>query len=1436
MPKSMIRSLLIIPVLIATLAVTAPLYAQTPEEIPVLIDVTPDDGTTGIDPNTNFTLTFDSDVSVNEGDIVIIRVSDGTEIERIPVTSTQVSIDGPVATIDPVTLLNFSESYRVEFPENAFVVATPLVILSTNPEAGSINLALDDTIRVEFSRRANIPDGAIRFACGPSLSASDTTDVELSPKLPLVNVANVELTPDAGMLPAGARCRLHVDSSLITAFDNGAPLDDQGQANNSGVIFYNTETKPDAADDDYPEVLIGNLDIDSSLIEFSVFDNDAESILEVDITADSSTVCGGALNFNTNTGRFTYSPPVGYEGMDTFTYTVTTTGPNSRGSTGTGTVTFDIGDVVWFVDNTANGSNNGTLSDPYQSLADLDAINKFSQEVTLTGVPNCPGNGVESITPDAGDSIFLFGTNTDYQGPLLLRNEQTAIGQGSDDGNIGMLADRASGLTPAESVVSMPQMGGTAPTITAAGTVIPLRKRTGIIGVDVRIDDVLDVGIIGDDFGNVYFSDVNIGNDTLQAAQGRILDLRNSEIRDGSNLGNLQTSLIQASADAVFLSRMSGELSVVSTTVTSSTLDSDAIQVTFSSGDKDDFFNFGDLTINLTGESSRAIYAEENNDVTVGSTNVGDTEIRVADGTALQSINTDLDLNVDVVETQGSDSDGIGMFQSGGRLQFGETIIGTTTPPAEDGIQILNADDDSAEDEEQAQSADVDGDFDFGDVTISVAAEGAVGVRVGNSASKKTIISGGTVSSDGGSAISVMDSGAEMTFETLTSANSNGDGVLLTGLSGFVNVTGLTDIDNAGTNGIRLFNLYVFDALIDFGDVDVDGTINGDGINVENVFGPNVTMGNVTVDGSSDDGIQVANLTAGSVKMGDTTIGATTSPGTEGVDISLVIGNVEFNSLDVTTDNGTAFVGFNNRFGNLIIQNGTGSLNATNGGCVDINNPGGGVTAISLIFDSCITTDAPVHGIRVEDTNGGQFVINQQTRLDMAPNSLESLLIGDMQTQLVDISAGDNLTITDRARTGILIRNFGGTSGFFGTYRDTNSLNVGGGYGLRIENSTAPVTFDSTFISNTQTLSPEQRTDNLSFGFPVTDGDGDGIFITENAGLVTINGGRIENTDGDGIDHRNSNGMVLNNLVITDTKANGIRMYRPLTDTTTINNLRVIAGANFFTGFLLQQNRDTNAVVNVNNPYVGNNGSAEKGIWVQTYSGGGTTTFNVAGSVDPRPGSGNQEACDFRKFDDHSLVYEAGADSFSSGTSSTLIGTVTQCRIRSSVSIGGAGGDNNNHTLDMVFNTNYLDDEPLVVDGNSGLTMRGAFQANNIDNNVNTETAMNFDFSGNVTINTTVTANDIASAGDTGFNYELNGGTACLNVTGNTVTQAGSNDFRAAENSGTLTLQGPGTAVVTPNDLTVGLTNAALGSGNAEVVGSPTFNDDTSCTLPTNLP
>ncbi len=257
---------------------------------------------------------------------------------------------------------------------------------------------------------------------------------------------------------------------------------------------------PVAANDTFPVIVVGNVSIDSSAlsIPFSVTSND---YLGLNSTAtisayDSTTAQGGQIVMTTsgaNMGRFTYNPPPGFEGTDTFTYTlIDNANAPSAIANRTATVSIPVSGMIWFIDNNSSACTTlaagcGRLSSPFSSLAAFNTLN--------TGVGN---------NPAANDNIFIYESVTPYTGGVTLLAGQKLIGQDSTAS-----LSTITGLTPPVGSATLPAMntGGNAVTIqNAAGDGVFLGSNNTLRGFTAG--NSVGWAISGTSFGTLSVSDV----------------------------------------------------------------------------------------------------------------------------------------------------------------------------------------------------------------------------------------------------------------------------------------------------------------------------------------------------------------------------------------------------------------------------------------------------------------------------------------------------------------------------------------------------------------------------------------------------------------------------------------------------------------------------------------------------------------------------------------------------------------------------------------------------------------------------------------------------------------------------------------------------------------------------------------------------------------
>ena len=99
-------------------------------------------------------------------------------------------------------------------------------------------------------------------------------------------------------------------------------------------------------------------------------DSDPDGSGGVSVASFNPTSTNGGNVAMAANGSFTYNPPAGFSGTDTFTYT----GNDGEGNSNSATVSISVGQVVWFIDNSAGGPGDGRFTSPFNSVANFNAL------------------------------------------------------------------------------------------------------------------------------------------------------------------------------------------------------------------------------------------------------------------------------------------------------------------------------------------------------------------------------------------------------------------------------------------------------------------------------------------------------------------------------------------------------------------------------------------------------------------------------------------------------------------------------------------------------------------------------------------------------------------------------------------------------------------------------------------------------------------------------------------------------------------------------------------------------------------------------------------------------------------------------------------------------------------------------------------------------
>ena len=343
---------------------------------------------------------------------------------------------------------------------------------------------------------------------------------------------------------------------------------------NSAFVPGSLTATPVAVDDGYSAT--GNVRI--SIGAPGVLGNDFAGLPNASLSVPSSTSAnGGNVTLNAD-GSFIYNPPAGFEGVDSFSYSLTSSdGSNSA------TVSITVSGMIWFVDNNASCPCDGRLTNPFNTLASFQTLN------------NGAGNN-----PAANDNIFLYESAADYVGPVTLLGGQRFIGQ---DATASLSS--ITGLTPPAASDPLPTMN--------AGNGIIVNLTSGTTAITLASDNLLrgftagnaTTDITGALFGTLTVSDVTL-NGTGQALS----------LNGGTLAATFESiSSTDSATTGIGLANADGFLTSTTTTITNST------GVGLSVDNSSAALNFGNT--NSSGSGSTGVSLTSNTGaITFGSLNI----------------------------------------------------------------------------------------------------------------------------------------------------------------------------------------------------------------------------------------------------------------------------------------------------------------------------------------------------------------------------------------------------------------------------------------------------------------------------------------------------------------------------------------------------------------------------------------------------------------------------------------------------------------------------------------------------------------------------------------------------------------------------------------------------------------------------------------------
>ena len=808
------------------------------------------------------------------------------------------------------------------------LVCLTVLVGSGLPSTSSSASAIDSYTKQQNGKpQKRLP----RASAAPATSASSNPSVPLTPTI--TATLQDSFTDGDGDLKAEPGQTLTYTVNITPSAD---PLGATGVAYNHSVdshtslVVSSIRTTPVARPDTYSA--IGNVRIDVNTAVTGVLNNDSDADGDTFTASSGATSTnGGNVAMNAN-GTFTYNPPRGFEGVDTFTYILT----DSTGKMDTGVVSVTVSGAIWFINNNAVGGGDGRLTNPYNTIAAFQAVN----------------NGTGS-NPAAGDNIFIYRqVATDYVGPLTLLNNQRVIGQGANQSILVI-----TGLSTPSGAPQLPPTSGTNPNLTstaAATNMINVAQGNTIRGVALGNTTASDIA--GTNFGTLTIGPASGVSDVILNGNGQALNLTNGTL--GARVVSISST--NSAGLGILLDQVGGSLVSGSTTVTNPTgiginvtdtgAGTSSVNIDFANTNVSSSGGIGVSLTNSTGsltfadldiapDSTQRAFVATNNTGTLTAT-TGDITTTGAGNRAVEIDGpvgrTPINLTFTSVTTSGASNSVWLIDTSGTKFQ----VTGTTQVNTRAGTGIFV---------DNATTTNIQ----FGTTNIpNPSAAGGYGIRVEDSSSVVTVASA-TISD-----ANIITAQNDSNSDGIPDTDGDGDAIFLTNNTGSFTLSGGT-LSNCGNDCIDLRNssaltLALSAASISAPGQDVTGAtgagFGGHGISAINLTGTSSITGG-TISGfnvGNRDGIYLTNNVATALTL---TIQGTT--------FQNATGNRGLGILGAAAANMTVTVGgpTNNPATNCIFQNiSATALQSAAGGST------GSTATVNLTVQNSTFQNAPVNG------------------------------------------------------------------------------------------------------------------------------------------------------------------------------------------------------------------------------------------------------------------------------------------------------------------------------------------------------------------------------------------------------------------------------------------------------------------------------------------
>jgi gliding motility-associated-like protein len=386
--------------------------ASTNEDTPVVIDVTNND--------------TDTDGAINDASVTIVTNPTNGTVTVNPTT-------GEV-TYTPNPGFNGSDSFTYSVCDNGTPLPAQCDQATVNVTVNAVNdapNAADDVastnedtpVVIDVTNNDTDTDGSINDASVTIVTNPTNGTVTVNP-----TTGEVTYTPNAGFNGS--------DSFTYSVCDNGTPLPAQCDQATVTITVNAVNDAPNAVDD------VASTNEDTPVV-IDVTNNDTDtdgSIDDASVTIVTNPT-NGTVTVNPTTGEVTYTPNPGFNGSDSFTYSVCDNGTPLPAQCDQAIVTVTVNAVndPPVVDNDSNtiaedgGSATGDLTDSGDSDPDGTTltVNTTPVDGPNNGTITINADGTYSYTPNAGfngqDTIIVSVCDNGLPLPVICVNDTLII-------------------------------------------------------------------------------------------------------------------------------------------------------------------------------------------------------------------------------------------------------------------------------------------------------------------------------------------------------------------------------------------------------------------------------------------------------------------------------------------------------------------------------------------------------------------------------------------------------------------------------------------------------------------------------------------------------------------------------------------------------------------------------------------------------------------------------------------------------------------------------------------------------------------------------------------------------------------------------------------------------------------------------------------------